>query len=120
MWDMTRLRAQDYDDKYKLILSKAAALFAEVGYPSVRMQDVAKVCGATKSMLYHYFPAKDDLLLAMLREHLEQLIAGTEAVLDESAPIQVRFDHFVRFFVQKSAQSRQRNVSAMNDVKFLS
>lgn len=116
---MPRVRAEDYDAKYQSILDSAAALFAEVGYPSAKMQDIARVCGATKSMLYHYFQTKDDLLLAMLREHLERLIAEIEEVLSKEASAKQRFFLFVEVYVQKSAQSRQRHVSAMNDVKFL-
>jgi len=116
---MPRVRADDYDAKYHAILDSAAMLFAKVGFPSAKLQDVARLCGATKSMLYHYFPTKDDLLLALLREHLEQLIAEMETALAETAAPEQRFQRFVEVFVTKSAQSRQRHVSAMNDVKFL-
>jgi AcrR family transcriptional regulator len=116
---MSRVRADDYDAKYQSILDKAAALFADMGYPSAKMQDIAKACGASKSMLYHYFPTKDDLLLALLSEHLERLIAEIEGAIEERGTIEQRFSRFVRAYVQKSAQSRQRHVSAMNDVKFL-
>ena len=115
---MPRVRADDYDAKYQSILDSAAALFAEMGYPNAKMQDIAKVCGATKSMLYHYFPTKDDLLLAMLREHLERLIAEIEALGEEGTSKQ-RFARLVEIYIRKSAQSRQRHVSAMNDLKFL-
>ncbi|RJF86486.1 TetR/AcrR family transcriptional regulator [Oleomonas cavernae] len=116
---MPRIRADDYDAKYKTILDNAAALFADVGYPNAKMLDIARVCGATKSMLYHYFATKDDLLFALLSEHLERLIADIENALEAAEPAGDRFTHFVELYVQKSAQSRQRHVSAMNDVKFL-
>jgi AcrR family transcriptional regulator len=116
---MSRVRADDYDAKYQSILDKAAALFADMGYPSAKMQDIAKACGASKSMLYHYFPTKDDLLLALLSEHLERLIAEIERAIEGRGAIRQRFSRFVQAYVQKSAQSRQRHVSAMNDVKFL-
>jgi AcrR family transcriptional regulator len=45
------------------------------------MQDIAKACGATKSMLYHYFPTKDDLLFAMLMEHLERVVQSVEEAI---------------------------------------
>ncbi|WP_454644769.1 TetR/AcrR family transcriptional regulator [Bradyrhizobium liaoningense] len=116
---MPRVRADDYDTKYQAILDSAAALFAKVGYPSAKLQDVAKLCGATKSMLYHYFPTKDDLLQALLREHLERLLAEVEAAFASANSPKQRFYGFVEVFVTKSARSRQRHVSAMNDVKFL-
>jgi AcrR family transcriptional regulator len=116
---MPRVRADDYDTKYQAILDAAAALFAKVGYPSAKLQDVAKLCGATKSMLYHYFPTKVDLLQALLRDHLERLLAEVEAAFEAASSPKERFYRFVEVFVTKSARSRQRHVSAMNDVKFL-
>ena len=70
-------------------------------------------------MLYHYFPTKDDLLLALLTEHLDRLIADIEDVLASDERPSRKFASFVETFVAKSAGSRQRHVSAMNDVKFL-
>ena len=116
---MSRVRAEDYDAKYQAILDSAASLFAEVGYPGAKLNDIARKCGATKSMLYHYFPTKDDLLLALLTEHLDRLIAGIEEVGTAGGAVAKRFDAFIRAYVMKSNQSRQRHLSAMNDVKFL-
>lgn len=116
---MPRVRADDYDAKTQTILDSAAALFAKVGYPNAKMQDIAKACGASKSMLYHYFPTKDDLLFAMLEEHLQKVIAGLEDVAAQGGPVPARFEAFVQVYGQKSTQSRRRHVTAMNDVKFL-
>jgi len=116
---MPRVRSDDYDAKTHAILDSAAVLFAKVGYPSAKMQDIAKACGASKSMLYHYFPTKDDLLYAMLEEHLQRVIVALEEALATPATPHERFSAFVLAYTQKSAQSRRRHVSAMNDVKFL-
>lgn len=116
---MSRVRADDYQAKSKVILDQAAALFSEVGFPQAKLQDVAALCGATKSMLYHYFPNKDVLLLALLSEHLERLAADLDHVVEQPLPPEDRFRLLVRTYVLKSAQSRQRHVTAMNDVKYL-
>lgn len=116
---MPRIKAEDYDDKARAIMDNAAALFASVGFASAKLQDVARACGATKSMLYHYFPTKDDLLCAVLIDHLERLLADLEEVVEGDDEPQAKFNRFIVAYVQKSAVSRQRHVSAMNDVKYL-
>lgn len=116
---MPRVRADDYDEKTRAIMDAAAALFARTGYPSAKMQDIAKACGASKSMLYHYFPSKDDLLFAMLKEYLELVIASLEQTRDEIANPRDRFAAFIRTYVQKSAQARRRNIVATFDLKYL-
>jgi AcrR family transcriptional regulator len=116
---MPRVRADDYDTKSQSILDSAAALFASMGYPNAKMQDIAKACGASKSMLYHYYPTKDDLLFEMLEEHLLKLIDGIEEVIARSESSKECFTALIQVYAQKSAQSRRRHVTAMNDVKFL-
>lgn len=116
---MPRIRAADYDDKARTIMDNAAALFATVGYANAKLQDVAHACGATKSMLYHYFPTKDDLLCAILVEHLEQLFGAVQSISVGLGAPDERFRQFIIAYVQKSSASRQRHVSAMNDVKYL-
>ena len=116
---MPRVRSDDYEAKSQAIMDCAAGLFAKVGYPSAKMQDVAAACGATKSMLYHYFPTKDDLLFAMLEEHLQKVIAGLQEALATGSTPRERVEALVQVYTQKSNQSRRRHVIAMNDVKFL-
>lgn len=112
-------RNDDYEAKSQAIMDCAAMLFAKEGYPSAKMQDVAKACGATKSMLYHYFPTKDDLLFAMLKEHLERVIAGLEEALAAPGTPRDRLNALVLAYTQKSSQSRRRHMVAMQDVKYL-
>lgn len=116
---MPRVRSDDYETKSQAIMDCAAALFAKEGYPSAKMQDVAKACGATKSMLYHYFPTKDDLLFAMLMEHLERVVSSVEDAIAMQALPREKMLAMVQVYTQKSAQSRRRHMIAMQDVKYL-
>ncbi len=116
---MSREQAADYEEKKKAILDAAAALFARVGYPNAQLKEVAKACGASKSMLYHYFPSKDDVLYALLHEHLQSTIDAIEQI-DPARSAEERFRLLIEIYIQKSTQTRTRHVVAMNDVKYLS
>lgn len=115
---MPRPQADDYDDKKNAILDAAAVLFARDGYPNTKLQDIARACGASKSMLYHYFGAKEDLLFALLSDHLQQMIAAIGQI-DAGLPPQQRFAELIEVYARKSAQVRTRHIVAMNDVKHL-
>ena len=71
---MPRVQADDYDAKKSKILDAAASLFADRGYAGSRMDEIAKACGVSKSMLYHYFKKKEDVLADILQEHVSRLI----------------------------------------------
>jgi TetR/AcrR family transcriptional regulator len=76
---MARPRAADYDDKRAAVLARAARLFAEQGYDRTSMTEIAQALGVSKALFYHYFPAKDALLFAIIRTHLDELVSAVEA-----------------------------------------
>lgn len=83
---MARTRAQDFEEKQRSILDKAAAVFAEQGMDKASMSQIASHAQVSKALLYHYYPGKDALLFAIIMTHLEELDdALTEADDDPSA-----------------------------------
>ncbi|MEV8214184.1 TetR/AcrR family transcriptional regulator [Leifsonia sp. NPDC077715] len=64
------------------IVDDAMTLFAREGYGDTSLQDIATRVGVSKSALYHHFPSKDALLLAVLRERdhrIDDTVAGSAA-----------------------------------------
>lgn len=51
------------DQRKSEILSKSVELFAKFGFDQVTMDDIAKATKCSRTLLYHYFKSKDDLLL---------------------------------------------------------
>jgi AcrR family transcriptional regulator len=75
---MPRPRAQDYELKRRAILRRAAALFARLGYTAASIAIIARSCGMSKALLYHYYPDKEALLDDIIRENLLALIRVVE------------------------------------------
>lgn len=116
---MTRTRAEDYDDKKKVILDKAAALIARKGFDQATMQDVAQACGASKSHIYHYFPSKEDLLFAIVHDHITRQAADLDRIVKLPLTVQERFTEFVASFMRGAARERDEHIMLMNDLKYL-
>jgi len=113
------MRAGDYEDKKQTILDKAAALIAHKGFDGATMMDVARACGTSKSHLYHYFPSKEDLLYAIVHEHITRQAAELQRIVAQPLAADERFALFVDSFVQGAARSRNEHLMLMNDLKFL-
>lgn len=75
---MARPQSPDYDKRREAILNAAAALYARKGFPGASVADLASACSTSKSLIYHYFPSKDDILYAVMVEHLDALTAAAE------------------------------------------
>ena len=52
------------------IVSAALVLFAERGFGATKLEDVAKAAGIAKGTVYLYFPTKEDLFRAVVRQEL--------------------------------------------------
>jgi AcrR family transcriptional regulator len=61
------------------IAAAALDLFTEKGFAATRMQDVAARAGLAKGTLYLYFPTKEELFFAVVREALLPRLASIEA-----------------------------------------
>lgn len=63
------------------LLEAALALFVEKGFAATRAEEVAQRAGVSKGTLYLYYPSKEELFKAVVRQNLGSLIAeGQELV----------------------------------------
>ena len=116
---MPRGRAPTYDAQREAILAGAARLFAERGYSDVSMAEVARACGISKPLLYHYVRDKDDLLVLICEGHVSRLVdLVRQTVADEPDP-EARLKLMIRRFVEAYAEARHEHRVLTQDVKFL-
>jgi AcrR family transcriptional regulator len=92
---MARTRATDFAEKQQGILQSAAAVLAEQGIDRASMAQIAGHSGVSKALLYHYYPAKDALIFAIIRGHLGELEAALEAADDPAVPPRTRLHKLV-------------------------
>ncbi|MFD2816407.1 TetR/AcrR family transcriptional regulator [Paracoccus aerius] len=83
---MARTRAQDFEEKSRIILDHAALVFAEQGMEKASMSQIAQQAQVSKALLYHYYPSKDALIFAIIMTHLEELQGAIEAADDPALP----------------------------------
>jgi len=118
---MPRTRADDYDQKKKHILDVSASMFAKLGYVGCKMEDVAEKCGVSKSMLYYYFPRKEDILFEILRGHVTNLNGAIEEHLktaNSKDPVEF-FRGYIEVYLERSSNARERHAVMLNDTRFL-
>lgn len=80
---MPRAAARDHEEKRAALRKGAAAYFAAEGYDRASVADVARHCGVSKGLIYHYYSGKEELLGDIIESHLaklrEALRGGPEA-----------------------------------------
>jgi AcrR family transcriptional regulator len=68
-------------EKLPRILASATQLFAERGFHSVRMEDIATLAGVAKGTLYLFFKDKDQLFRAMVADAMGRGLDEVESRL---------------------------------------
>jgi len=74
---MGRLRINDPEGMRNRVLDAAAEAFQSRGYHATSMHDVMKAAEMSGGALYHHFPTKKDLALAVIRERVARDVEGT-------------------------------------------
>ena len=68
-----------------MIEQAATELFARRGYAATTVEGIARAAGVTKPMLYRHFESKQDLCIALLDRHRDELVAAPLAAFDPEA-----------------------------------
>ncbi|MHB1206247.1 MAG: TetR/AcrR family transcriptional regulator [Rhodospirillaceae bacterium] len=89
---MARPQAPDFDQRRTHIVERAVHLFAERGFLGASVGDLAKACKTSKSLFYHYFPSKEDVLFEAMDSHVRALAhaAGNVAAMNVGAVAKLR------------------------------
>ena len=70
-----RTRQRRKETRPQELLDAALELFVEKGFAATRTEEVAKRAGVSKGTLYLYYPSKEELFKAVVRQKLSNLIA---------------------------------------------
>ena len=72
------------DERPAEIVAAALESFAERGFAATRLDDIAARAGVTRGTLYLYFPSKEDLFKAVVRQSIVPVIARGEEMLAQT------------------------------------
>jgi TetR/AcrR family fatty acid metabolism transcriptional regulator len=80
------------NDKRARILEAAIKVFAERGFHSATVAEIARAAGVADGTIYLYFKGKDDLLLRLFDEKMTELLADAKAAVaqERTAPGKLR------------------------------
>lgn len=112
---LARTQAADYDDRREAIVSKAAELYGQSGFLGSSIANLAEACGMSKSLLYHYFSSKEDILFEIMDGHvaaLGQIAASVRDVVDPRKRLLCLTREFMELYVPAS----HRHKVLLNDL----
>jgi AcrR family transcriptional regulator len=116
---MARTQAADYEERRLAIVDKAADLFAERGFVGASVADLAAACNTSKSLIYHYFPSKEDILHEVMTSHIDQLVEDTQQVAKEGGRAGDQFSKLIHAFLHHYVGAASRQKVLLNELVHL-
>ena len=112
---MARPQSPDYDKRRDAILAAAARLYARRGFQGASVADLASACSTSKSLIYHYFPSKDDTLHAVMAAHLDDLVDAADEAM-QAGNAEERLRALTLAFMKLYAGARDSHKVLLNEL----
>ncbi len=116
---MARTKAAGFDKQRAAIRDAAAREFADKGYAAATIADIARACGVSKALMYHYYRDKEHLLADIAESYIERLQAIIDQVRAESLPPAAHLRRLIELFMAEYEHSAARHRVLVQDVKYL-
>lgn len=117
--NLARTQSKNYAEIRQKILNSAAKLFADQGYSTTTIVDLADACGSSRGALYHYFESKEDILFCIVQEHIRTLLDSLEKIsVLETRPV-ARLRAYARCMLATNAESQHEQIVLLNEVNQL-
>ncbi len=116
---MARPQAADYEDRRAAIVEKAAKLYAERGFLGASISDLAKACKTSKSLIYHYYASKEDILFEVMHSHVAVLKETAEAIVAQRVSPQEKLRAITREFMKHYVGAAARQKVLLNELAHL-
>lgn len=116
---MARPLSPDYDKRRENILQHSAELFAEVGFHKASIDQLAEASNITKSLIYHYFKSKQEILFECMLSHVELLRSTALRCLDAEKPPEKQLKNLLLKFLEIYETAGARHRILVNDLQQL-
>ena len=116
---MARTKAAGFDKQRAAIRDAAASEFADKGYAAATISDIARACGVSKALMYHYYRDKEHLLADIAESYIERLQAIVDGVRGEAPPAAAHLRRLIELFMVEYENSAARHRVLVQDVKYL-
>src|SRR5215204_7761596 len=92
---MRSLRERQREERAALILSAAQDVFIDKGYYDASIDEIAARAGIAKGTVYLHFAGKEDLLVALVEQQINEFLARLDHVIGERLTVRERLEEIL-------------------------
>jgi len=116
---MVRTQASDFDLRREAIAAAAAPLFAAKGFLGTSVAEISAGINISKSLMYHYFPSKEDILFEVMWGHVGVLVDFGRQLNANKWPAEQKLKWFARGLMETYVGARDAHKILLNELDHL-
>jgi AcrR family transcriptional regulator len=90
----------NHDEYRKELLEKCFFIFSQKGYSKVTLREIATEIGVSTGTIYHYFPAKQNILKQMFIYIMETNVEAYSEKMKNADTLKSRLEYFAEFLIE--------------------
>jgi TetR/AcrR family transcriptional regulator len=98
------------------IMDAATSLFAEQGFDAVSVAEIARKAGVSKANVFHHFPTKDDLYMAVTKEASAEHADFAESLLQAPGSCADKVRKLIAFKIASMTDNAPRTRMLLREV----
>jgi TetR/AcrR family fatty acid metabolism transcriptional regulator len=88
------------NNKKELIINAAIKVFAQKGFYTANVADVAREAGVADGTIYLYFKNKDDLLISLFETKMEEILQRFSSLVNATLAADEKIKQFIHLYFQ--------------------
>jgi TetR/AcrR family fatty acid metabolism transcriptional regulator len=88
------------DEKYQKIIAAATKIFAQKGFFKAKVSEIAKEAGIADGTVYIYFKRKDDILISLFEEKMQEVLDNMKQQIDLETDTLKKIERFALVHLQ--------------------
>jgi len=88
------------DEKYRKIIAAATKIFAQKGFFKAKVSEIAKEAGIADGTVYIYFKHKDDILISLFEEKMQEVLDNMKEQIDQETDPLKKIERFALVHLQ--------------------
>jgi len=88
------------DEKYRKIIAAATKIFSQKGFFKAKVSEIAKEAGIADGTVYIYFKHKDDILISLFEEKMQEVLDNMKGQIDQETDPLKKIERFALVHLQ--------------------
>jgi AcrR family transcriptional regulator len=113
------LTEEDLNQRRHQVFDASISLFLSNGFQETTMREIAAAAQVGKSTLYDYFKTKDEILIALVEDAIEDLIAQAQQIVRQDIPVTERLHQLLHAHLEYLMANKEFYVRLTYEVQRL-